>query len=65
MEGTFTHESCCGCLWEDICEFYCPCNDYTPCDDSDLLAYYAAIQAENFEEYKLMIDDYSDGNDGI
>jgi len=61
--NTRNYERCNNCLWGDQCRDDPRCDDYTPLDPScEDITYYDSVLAENYADYELMVQEYSDGN---
>lgn len=48
--------TCHGCLWADSCGFDSRCDDYTPMNDEQDIAYYEKILEENGKVYRFFLE---------
>ena len=52
--------TCFGCYWYEACGSPTPCDDFTPMDNRQDIAYYHNTQQENAAEYQRWIAEMND-----
>ena len=63
LERLRSQFTCLDCIWAEQCAEVQICEGFDMCVELKRgLDYYDAILKENYEEYLLIVEDYSDGN---